>query len=155
MDPERRYWHTEIGCNHRMANLVAAFGLAQIERWDELIAGRQRVSALYDKFLQSLPLRRRPVASWAGEAVWLYTVATDRRDALLSSCRRCGVDARAVWPALPENRAFRKFAPAWCPRASEIANTAVWLPTWSGMPRQAVEAVAAAVSRAFAPAGGI
>ena len=149
MDVDRRYWHTEIGCNHRMANLVAAVALGQLERWDSLIAARRHVAACYDRALQSLPLERRPVAEWAGEAVWLYTVATDRRADVLAACSRKGVDARALWPSLPENPAFAKFVRRRCPCAESIASRALWLPTWSGMPQETIEAVAKAVTDAF------
>lgn len=149
MRTDRRYWHTEIGCNHRMANLVAAFGLGQLERWDGLVAGRARVAAAYDHALCSLPLERRPVADWAGEAVWLYTVASERRGAILAACDRKGIDARALWPSLPENPAFAKFAHGVCPRAQVVANRALWLPTWSDMPVEKVQTVAQAVAEAF------
>jgi perosamine synthetase len=149
MEADRRYWHTEIGCNHRMTNLVAAVGLGQLERWDTLLAGRARVAAAYDRALQSLPLERRPVADWAGEAVWLYTVATDRRDAVLAACGRKGIDARALWPSLPENPAFARFVRGVCPRAHAVADRALWLPTWSDMPEESVQAVADAVAEVF------
>ena len=32
MDPERRYWHSEVGFNYRMTNIQAAIGVAQLER---------------------------------------------------------------------------------------------------------------------------
>jgi perosamine synthetase len=146
MDPQRRYWHTKIGCNHRMANLVAAVGLGQMERWDALLAGRTRVAAAYDEALSGLPVDRRPVAPWAREAVWLYTIASDQRDSILESCRRNAIDARAVWPALPTHPAFRQFGPVKCRRAEEIANRSLWLPTWSNMPGESIKAVAAAVA---------
>jgi perosamine synthetase len=149
MQADRRYWHTEVGCNHRMANLVAAVALGQVERWETLVAGRARVAATYDRALQSVPVERRPVAEWAGEAVWLYTVATDRRDAVLAACSRRGIDARAVWPSLPENPAFARFVRRACPRAQTVANRAIWLPTWSDMPEESVNSVAEAVAEAF------
>jgi len=135
MHPHRRYWHTEIGSNHRMANLVAAVALGQMERWDDLIAARRRVADSYDSALQSLPLQRRPVAAWAGESVWLYTVATEKRASVLASCSRNGVDARPVWPALPKNPVFADDR-ADCPRAEAIASRALWLPTWAGMSQE-------------------
>jgi hypothetical protein len=56
------------------------------------------------------------VAAWAGESVWLYTVATEMRVSVLASCSRNGVDARAIWPALSKNPVFANFR-ADCPRA--------------------------------------
>lgn len=145
MDPDRRYWHTEIGTNHRMANLVAAVAVGQVERWDSLVAGRRRVAAAYDSALKLAPIERRPVAPWADEGVWLYTIATDRRDAVLAACRRWNIDARGIWPSLPENPAFASFVRTACPCAEHISKRAIWLPTWSDMPNESVDAVAAAV----------
>jgi perosamine synthetase len=149
MDPERRYWHTELGSNYRMTNLVAAVALAQIERWSELLEGRARVATLYDNAIGDLPIKRRPVASWAGEAVWLYTVASERRDDILTACVRSGIDARAVWPSLPENLAFQKYNPGACPNARRISGEALWLPTWSDMPAGHVEDVSTAIRSIF------
>ena len=149
MDPDRRYWHIEVGSNHRMANLVAAVALGQVERWDSLVAGRTRVAAAYDWALRAVPVERRPVAPWAREAVWLYTVATDHREAVLASCAHHGIDARAIWPSLPENPAFAPFAHARCPHARRVSERAIWLPTWSDMPEKSVQAVAAAVAEAL------
>ena len=146
MDASRRYWHTEIGCKHCMNNVTAAVGLAQVERWDALLAGRARVAAAYDEALAGLPVQRRPVAEWAKESVWLFTIASERRDAILEACHRCGIDARSLWPALPLNPVFQAFDRGDCRRAIEIANRAIWLPTWSDMPIDTVRLVAAAVA---------
>lgn len=53
MDPERRYWHTEIGHNFRLPNLQAALGCAQLERKDEIIRERKRVYASYKRALEN------------------------------------------------------------------------------------------------------
>lgn len=148
MAPERRYWHTDPGCNFRMSGLVAALALAQLERADALIDGRRRVAAAYDAALAGLPLQRRPVADWARESVWLYTLAARDRAAVLESCRAHGVDARAVWPALPENPVFRPLGPRPCPRARALAAQAFWLPTWADMGAEDCAAVVAAVAAA-------
>jgi perosamine synthetase len=148
MDPARRYWHTGIGSNHRMTNLVAALALGQLERWDELIAGRRLVAERYDFALKSLPVRRRPVAAWAGESVWLYTIQTHKRENVLGCCSRNGIDARPLWPALPNNPVFTSLRSE-CPRAEAISSTAMWLPTWSGMPQECIDLVASSVAEAF------
>jgi len=153
MDTHRRYWHTETGSNYRMGNLVAAVAVGQMERWDELMAARRSVAESYDMALESLPLQRRPVAAWARESVWLYTVATERQESVLASCSRNGIDARAIWPALPRNPVFAG-SRAECPRAEAIASRALWLPTWAGMTEDAVNAVCKAVAEAFGMKGG-
>ena len=47
-----RYFHPVIGYNYRMTNLCAALGLAQLERFDEIIAQKKRVFDRYRKNLE-------------------------------------------------------------------------------------------------------
>lgn len=145
--PERPYTTQIVGHNYRMTNLSAAVGLAQTERWDELLAGRNAVSEQYDRALAGVPLERRPVAAWAREATWLHTVATEEREAVLASCARAGVDARAIWPALPDHPAFEVAQSGSWEVARGISARALWLPTWSGMPADAIALVSDAVRR--------
>ena len=145
MSPTQRYWHEMAGHNHRMTNLTAAVGLAQVERWDELLGERVRIASYYDRALAGVPVGRRPIADWATEAVWLYTIESDRRDAIVNACKRRGIDARAIWPAVPTQPAFREFAVGSYPVASWLAERALWLPTWPGMPEDALDRVVTAV----------
>jgi perosamine synthetase len=145
MDPRRRYWHVEPGFNSRMTNLTAAVGLGQVERWDELMAGRARVAAAYDSGLEKAEVTRRPRAIWAQEAVWLYTIASEHRTSILASCETSGIDAREIWSPLPMSPAFCKFATASYPVAERVAANAMWLPTWSDMPETAIRRVVDAV----------
>ena len=152
MAPERRYWHVELGCNFRMSGLVAALIHAQLGRAAELIAGRRAAAARYDAAFAGQGFERRPVAAWAEELVWLYTLASDRREAVVERCRARGVDARAVWPTLPANPVFRDLAGPPCPRAEAVAARAFWLPTFADItPAQCdlvIEAVLDAASLA-------
>jgi perosamine synthetase len=145
MTADRPYHHEVVGRNYRMTNLTAAVGLAQVERWDELVAARNRVAAAYDRALAGLALVRRPVASWAREGTWLYTIATPERAAVLRACAAAEVDARAIWPALPDQPIFRAGVRGDYPIARRIADQALWLPTWAGMPEDAIARVVEAV----------
>jgi perosamine synthetase len=145
--PDQPYTTQVVGHNYRMSNLSAAVGLAQAERWDELVAGRNAVSEAYDRTLADTSLQRRPVVAWAEEATWLHTVATEERAAVLASCARAGVDARAIWPALPDHPAFEASPIGSWDVARDVSARALWLPTWSGMPAEAIALVSDAVQR--------
>src|SRR5262249_45474015 len=54
MDPNRKYWHSVIGFNHRMTNLQAAVGVAQLARLDEWVEKRRWIFACYRSLLASL-----------------------------------------------------------------------------------------------------
>lgn len=152
MTPERPYWHDLVGFNFRMTNLTAAIGVGQVERWDALVAARQRSAAAYDVLLAGCGLQRRPVAPWATEACWLYTVASPYRDLLLRNLRDAGVDARAVWPALCDLPIYADACRGDYPVARQVAATAFWLPTWADMPPKALRQVVDALRQAAAVA---
>jgi perosamine synthetase len=54
--PARRYWHEVLGFNYRMTNIVAAIGLAQIERLDAILARKRAIAARYEALLRGLPV---------------------------------------------------------------------------------------------------
>ena len=45
------YFHPMIGYNYRMTNIQAAIGCAQLKRWDEIFANKQRV---FNRYLENL-----------------------------------------------------------------------------------------------------
>lgn len=141
MTKDRPYWHPVVGHNFCMTNVMAAIGLGQVERWNNLVTARNHVARRYDKLLADSSLLRRPVASWATEACWLYTVATPERESVLTTLRRLGVDARAIWMALPDLPPYLDGRRGDYPVARQIANCAFWLPTWAHMPDEVIRYV--------------
>lgn len=147
MHPERPYVMEVVGRNFRMPNLAAALGLGQLDRWDHLIAARNRVSSLYSTLLDDSLCGHRPVARWAEYGCWLHTVTVDRREGVLRRVRACGVDARAIWPPLAEQPIIRDDVDAF-PVARDISRRAMWLPTYAGLTDEEVEHVADIVAAA-------
>lgn len=148
MTPERPYWHPVVGHNFRMTNVTAAIGFGQVERWDEMIGARNRVAKLYDELLGGT-VTRRPLASWATEACWLYTVAINDREPFVSHLRAQGIDARSIWTALPALPIYSDSVRGDYSVACRVARTACWLPTWSDMPEENIVSVAEAVKSFF------
>lgn len=126
MTKERPYFHEVVGTNARMTNITAAIGLGQVEAWDTLVGARQQVAKWYDKHLPE-GVSRRPVASWATESVWLYTVTHPERDRVVAYLRERGIDARAIWPALPDLPLYNDGGDY--PVARKVSAEAFWLPT--------------------------
>lgn len=55
LDGNRNYTHEHIGFNYRMSNVIAAIGLAQLEKADEYKQMRIRNNRLYREYLQDVP----------------------------------------------------------------------------------------------------
>jgi perosamine synthetase len=149
MTAARPYWHTVVGHNFRMTNVTAAIGVGQAARWDELVAARRRAAAAYDRLLDGAGVLRRPVAAWATEACWIYSVAHPERARLVAALRAEGIDARPLWPALPELPPYRDSPAGSYPVACEVAETAFWLPTWAGMEEETLARVAGTLRAAL------
>lgn len=152
MTKERPYWHDVVGHNFAMTNVAAAVGLGQVERWDELVGARNAVARRYDQLLGGMDgdgFGRRPVAPWAREACWLYTVTAPQREALVSALRDAGIDARGIWTALPDLPLYANAVRGDYPVARRIARTALWLPTFAQMSEDQIRDVASTLADAL------
>jgi perosamine synthetase len=100
MDPERPYWHPEVGFNFRLTNLQAALGVAQVERFEMLLRRKQEIAGRYREGLGSLPgIAFQATASWATSSSWLFAVMIPdefgmSRDRLRAELLCRGVDTR-------------------------------------------------------------
>jgi perosamine synthetase len=90
--------HARLGFNFRMSDIQAAIGVVQMQRLDELLAGRRQAAALYDEALADIdgvhlpPMHDRENASW-----FVYVIRLDDRfsgadrDAVLEHLRSKGI----------------------------------------------------------------
>lgn len=92
--PERHFWHRYTGFNYRMTNLQAAVGLAQTERFEELVERRRRTGWRYRERLRNIPGLRWPEVLPEVEPVfWMNCLLVDEKEF------GCGRDALRAWLA--------------------------------------------------------
>jgi len=53
--PEQHFWHEYVGFNYRKTNLQAAVGLAQTERFDEIVRVKKKRSELFQQWSAVAP----------------------------------------------------------------------------------------------------
>ena len=101
MDPNRRYFFTEVGYNYRLTNVACAMLCAQLERVDEIVAKRRQLFAGYREDLAGIPgIGFQPAAEWAAPAPWLFCVTVDEaaygrsRDDLAGILAEAGIETR-------------------------------------------------------------
>lgn len=100
----RQFWPDMVGFKYKMSNLQAAIGCAQMERIDELIAGKKRIFAYYAEHLGDLPLRMNPQPAGTENGFWMPTIVVDdvvafNRDHLLEAFKADNIDGRVFfWP---------------------------------------------------------
>jgi perosamine synthetase len=97
--------HDRLGFNYRLDDLSCALGLAQLERLDELLAGRARVAALYSEGLADVQGLDLPCPDSDGDrrSWFVYVVQLPpgvNRDASVTAMRERGVDTKPYLPAI-------------------------------------------------------
>lgn len=135
----KAYVHEIVGTNARMTNLAAAVGVGQMHRWNEIMYYRSMIEQRYLDMLKP-PFVPKPKAEWATSRLWLQAVVVDgpERDAVVSSLREHGIDARAIWVALPDLPLYHQRG---CAVASQISRNTFWLPTFNRMTEEDFECI--------------
>jgi dTDP-4-amino-4,6-dideoxygalactose transaminase len=97
------YTHDRVGFNYRLTNLQAAVGCAQMERLDELVAAKRRISAVYERAFSQIPgIVPFPNPPGAESGCWFSgLVIEDSRlpspVSLSSALRDKRIEARTFW----------------------------------------------------------
>jgi perosamine synthetase len=144
--------HIRLGYNYRLDELSAALGVAQLERLQELRAGRARVAAAYERALGEETWLRLPRAG-VGEVVdwFVYVVQLDPRidrDRVIGRLADLGVPARPYFAPLhlqPFYRTTFGFKPGDFPVTERVAASTLALPFSSRLTDSEVLHVASAL----------
>lgn len=102
-DEQRQFWPSTVGFKYKLSNIQAALGCAQLERMDELVAGKRRVFRYYERALEGMPVRMNPEPAGTTNGFWMPTIVVENvgfnRDDLLREFERRNIDARVFfWP---------------------------------------------------------
>lgn len=141
--------HVRLGYNYRLDELSAAVGVAQLERLEELRAGRARVAASYERALGAVDWIRLPRAGTDETVDWfVYVVRLDPeidRDRLIGRLAERGVPSRPYFAPIhlqPFYRAAFGFRLGDFPVAERVAASTLALPFSSRLSDEEVEYVA-------------
>ncbi len=147
------FWHDAVGYNHRLPNVNAAIGCAQLEQLDGFVARKREIAAAYrDAFAgTALSLFWEPAGSRSN--FWLNAVlARDAETAarVLKSLRARGVGARPMWAPAHLQPMYRDAPRAPLPVTERLWRTSVCLPSSASLTDAQVREVAAAAVEAAA-----
>ena len=149
MDPQRRYYHPEVGYNYRMTNIQAAIGCAQLEQAEAILARRKEIATTYEAGLAGIPgLVGPPSLPWAENVYWMYSVLIEPafgrdRDGVREGLRARDIDSRPFFVPVHEMPPYRTAEPF--PVASRLARTGINLPSGTGLEPAEIGAVCRAL----------
>lgn len=152
--PAPWYEHSEMGFNYRMSNLLAALGVGQLERLDEMITRRRAHRDRYAAALGELPgiriLGRSDAASDADDNCWLTCIVLDEAvptgpDTVVASLGEQGIEARHLWKPMHLQPMYREARMADRGVAAKLFARGVTLPSGSELEGSDIDRVIAAL----------
>ncbi|KGN03507.1 perosamine synthetase [Clostridium novyi A str. 4570] len=96
----KAFYHPEVGYNFRMPNLLAAFGVAQLENADEYLKIKKKNASYYNELLKDVKGITLPIQKdWAENCYWLYSILVEEefpltRDELIKKLQEEGIESR-------------------------------------------------------------
>jgi perosamine synthetase len=102
--------HDEVGYNYRMPNLNAALGCAQIERLDDFLSAKLRLSEQWSRFFEKQQVNFVRAIEGSKANHWLNAIvlnSKDDRDIFLKQTNDSGVMTRPVWQLMSHLSMFK------------------------------------------------
>jgi perosamine synthetase len=147
--------HDRLGYNYRLSDIACALGLAQLERLDDMLAGRARVASLYGAALAALVdvglTLPCPDAGEARRGWFVYVVQLPRgvdRDEVVRALDLLGVPSKPYFPAVHLMSYYREtfgHRPGEFPVCEDVAARSIALPFFPDMTEGQVARVASAL----------
>jgi perosamine synthetase len=152
--------HDRLGFNYRLDDLSCALGVAQLERLDELLGGRERVAGLYAQALTGIDELELPCPDEGGDrrSWFVYAVRLPHgvdRDAAVTAMRERGVDTKPYLPAIHLMSFYRErfgHREGEFPVCEDVARRSLALPFYGDLTEGEIEQVACALSDVVATA---
>jgi perosamine synthetase len=155
---ERHFWHRRLGFNYRMTNLQAAIGLAQLERFGELVERRRHHAQRYREELAGIAGLGLPPALEGG-VNWMFGITLEGefpigRDELRRDLAARGIETRTFFVPLHLQPVHRlRFRGQRYPVAERLCTSGLYLPSGPGLTQADIDYVAAAIRERAAVAG--
>jgi perosamine synthetase len=79
-EPQRRFFHNELGQNYRMTNLQAAIGLNQVTRIEKIVEKKRAIAHKYQELLRGINgITLAKEESWARNVYWIFGILLDEK----------------------------------------------------------------------------
>ena len=156
LDGPRNYQHEDIGYNYRMSNLVAAIGLAQVEKADKYREMRIRNHRLYRKYLKDVSgiIFQSEPSEGCIDVCWMNTIVIDpekyghHKDELIAHLKENGIDTRLLFTGMHKQKAMMDYG---CncsgsfPVCEWLTENGFYLPSGSNLKEEQIEFICSVI----------
>lgn len=133
---KKKYHHVDLGYNYRMTNMQAAIGLAQIEKFNEILSLRRKQMDFYYEQLSNIKeISLRKFSDWCEPVHWMMTISLGdkyNRDNFLKFMEKNKVDCRQMINPVHQAEHFKSQYEEVFPNASSISKQSLHLPSGLG-----------------------
>uniref|UniRef100_UPI004027082F DegT/DnrJ/EryC1/StrS family aminotransferase n=1 Tax=Prevotella sp. TaxID=59823 RepID=UPI004027082F len=157
LDGPRNYQHEDIGYNYRMSNVVAAIGLAQVEKADDYKVMRIRNHQLYKKYLSDVPgiLFQSEPDKDCIDVCWMNTIVIDpakyghHKDELIAHLKENEIDTRLLFTGMHKQKAMMDYG---CDCSGEypvcewLTENGFYLPSSSSLTEEQIKFICGIIS---------
>ena len=92
------YFHDEVGYNYRLVNVLAAIGVAQMEKFDNILKRKKEIDALYRRELYGIgDIKFQENVPDSDPNCWLFTFRTKKMRELLNHLNSHEIQSRPFW----------------------------------------------------------
>ena len=128
------YDHDEVGYNYRMVNILAAFGLGQIERITEFVNVKRKNLELYKRLTQELPgmyIHTEPVNTKSN--YWMYSLVFEKgfkytvRE-MVDIFAKNQIQTRPIWKLMNMLPMYKNVQAYHCEISQDIYNRVLSIP---------------------------
>jgi perosamine synthetase len=149
--PNRRFYHEELGFNFRLTNIQAALGVAQLERMEQIVARKRSMGQTYNALLGDIDGLQLPAEErWAKNVYWMYGVVVSEKtgiDATELARRLKGreIETRPFFLGMHEQPILRErglFKEEEYPVTERLARRGLYLPSGLALTDQQIQKVA-------------
>ena len=151
LDGNRNYTHDQIGFNYRMSNVIAAIGLAQVEKADVYRDLRIKNNALYRQNLKDVPgISFQPIIEGYLNVCWMNAIVIEpeiyghTKDELVILLKENGIDTRLLFNGMHNQKSLKEFG---CdtsgnyPVSDWLTQNGLYLPSASNLSREQIKLI--------------
>ncbi|KOA21122.1 putative pyridoxal phosphate-dependent aminotransferase EpsN [Clostridium homopropionicum DSM 5847] len=143
----KAFYHEEVGYNFRMPNLLAAFGVAQLEQVEKYLKIKRENAEYYNEILKDVKGITLPVEMpWAKNCFWLYSILVEEdypisRDELIKKLIDNKIEARPFFYPVHDMPPYKECRKGNMDITNEVASKGINLPSSVSLTKEQIEEV--------------